>query len=132
MSTLNVVLNQLNGTTSVAKARHHSLKIDRPEAKGGQDMGPLGGEVFLMGLGGCLMSNLLAAAKARDIELNEAQISIEAVIGDTPKRITDIEIIISGSVHPKKAFEKVVAIAERGCALVVTLKRATNLRIKIA
>ena len=131
MSTLNVVLNQLNGTTSVALARHHSLKIDRPEEKGGQDMGPLGGETFLMGLGGCLMSNLLAAAKARGVEMIGAKISIVAVIGDTPKRITDIEMTITGSTNPDSAFKKLMVVAERGCALVVTMKRATNLIVKV-
>ena len=40
--------------------------MDRPEAKGGQNKGPMGGEAMLMGLGGCFMSNPLAAAVARN------------------------------------------------------------------
>ena len=40
--------------------------MDRPGPKGGQDKGPMGGEALLMGLGGCFMSNLLAAVGRAD------------------------------------------------------------------
>jgi len=130
MSELNVIIEQLDHTTSQALAREHSITIDRPEAKGGQNKGPLGGETFLMGLGGCFMSNLLAAARVRDIQLTNAKAEIVAEMGDTPVRITDIKMTITGDIVEPEKLKKLVTIAERGCALVVTLKRSVNLKIK--
>ena len=49
MSEIQIVVNQLDHTTSHAQAREHSVTIDRPQDKGGQNKGPLGGEIFLPG-----------------------------------------------------------------------------------
>ena len=62
MPTIHATVTQLDHSASLADVRGHRLTIDRPQAKGGQDKGPMGGEALLMGLGGCFMSNLLAAA----------------------------------------------------------------------
>ena len=59
--TLTVQVEQVGPTTATAKARTHAVLVDRPAAKGGEDRGPLGGEYLLVGLGGCFLSNLLAA-----------------------------------------------------------------------
>ena len=65
MPTITVQVDQLDHSASQGSVREHQLTMDRPEAKGGQNKGPMGGEALLMSLGGCFMSNLLAAAKAR-------------------------------------------------------------------
>ena len=59
--TLGVV--QISESAAEGTARNHKAFIDRPEAKGGSDKGPMGGEFFLMGLGGCFMSNLWRPSK---------------------------------------------------------------------
>ena len=81
MPTVSVSVTQLDHSASHAMARGHALTMDRPEAKGGQDKGPMGGEAMLMGLGGCFMSNLLAAALARDVALSAAKVEIEGDSG---------------------------------------------------
>ena len=73
MPTILVNVDQQDHTSSRGEARGHALVMDRPEAKGGQNKGPMGGEALLMGLGGCFMSNLLAAAKAREVEISDAR-----------------------------------------------------------
>jgi len=40
---------QVSESAAEGTARNHSIYIDRPEAKGGSDKGPMGGEHFLMG-----------------------------------------------------------------------------------
>jgi putative redox protein len=60
MPTIHATVTQLDHSTSEGQARDHSLTMDRPQAKGGQNKGPMGGEALLLGLGGCFMSNLLA------------------------------------------------------------------------
>ena len=64
MASVTVMVEQISGTASRGNARGFSVVMDRPEAKGGTNEGMMGGEVLLNGLGGCFMSNLLAAAKA--------------------------------------------------------------------
>ena len=56
-----VMLDQEGLSASRGRVRDHDLVMDRPLAKGGEDKGPMGGEVLLMSLGGCFMSNLLGA-----------------------------------------------------------------------
>jgi hypothetical protein len=63
MATATVKVEQISGSASRGNARGHELVMDRPEAKGGTNQGMMGGEAMLNGLGGCFMSNLLAAAK---------------------------------------------------------------------
>jgi putative redox protein len=58
---IRVVLQQILLTTSEATMRQHKVLVDRSAAKGGTDLGPMGGELFLSAVGGCFMSNLLAA-----------------------------------------------------------------------
>jgi putative redox protein len=58
-------VEQDGASSAVGIVRTHRVPIDRPVAKGGTDKGPLGGEYLLVSLGGCFMSNLLAAIRAR-------------------------------------------------------------------
>src|SRR5579863_9424222 len=62
---IKVQLLQVGDSTTEAAMRTHRVLIDRPGEKGGADAGPMGGELFLASLGGCFMSNLLAAIRAR-------------------------------------------------------------------
>ncbi len=88
MATATVTVIQINSAASSGDARGHQLVMDRPEAKGGTNAGMMGGEAVLNGLGGCFMSNLLAAAKARNIDLKNARAEIEADIADSPARFS--------------------------------------------
>ena len=104
--------------------------MDRPEAKGGQDKGPMGGEALLMGLGGCFMSNLFAAAAAREIELSNAHADISGELADAPARYTAIHMKITASCNPPGELEKLVTIAERGCIVANTLGKAVKLTVE--
>lgn len=125
------VVKQMTETSSEATARGHSVQCDRPEAKGGSDSGPMGGELFLMGLGGCFMSNLLAAIKAREIPVINVGVEIRALLEGTPPRFTDIEMVVSADYDDRTEMEKLVIIAERGCIVANTVKDAVSLTISI-
>jgi putative redox protein len=105
--------------------------MDRPETKGGTNEGMMGGEAVLNGLGGCFMSNLLAAAKARGIEVQNARANIEADIADSPARFTAIRMSVSAQCNPPEELTKLVTIAERGCIVANTLRAAVELSIKV-
>ena len=86
---------------------------------------------MLMGLGGCFMSNLLAAASTREVELMEARAEIAADLADSPPRFTDIQMKVTGQCRPSDQLEKLITIAERGCISANTLRQAVNLSIKM-
>ena len=65
-NTIAVQVWQVGPATSEAVMREHRVLVDRPLEKGGENRGPLGGELFLSAFAGCFMSNLLAAIRARE------------------------------------------------------------------
>ena len=130
MPTVNVNIEQLDHTASQATVRNHSMIMDRPEAKGGQNKGPMGGEAILMGLGGCFMSNLLAAAAAREIQLKNARADISGELADGPARFTDINMKVFADCSAPEQLPKLVTIAERGCIAANTLKKSVNLTVE--
>ena len=85
--TISVVAVQIGPSTSKATVRSHSLLIDRPVEKGGEDRGPLGGELLLVSLAGCFMSTLLAAVRTREADVSDVRVSIEGTIGGVPGAI---------------------------------------------
>lgn len=131
MATVALVVNQFGESASRAESRGHTLVMDRPEAKGGHDQGMMGGEAMLSGLGGCFMSNLLAAAKARDITLSDVQANIQAELAEAPARFTAVNMRISGNCSAPDQFAKLVTIAERGCIAANTLRNAVELTVSI-
>lgn len=131
MPTIVVNVDQLDHTASEGRVRDHLLVMDRPQAKGGQNKGPMGGEAILMGLGGCFMSNLLAAAKAREVEISNARAEISGEISDGPVRYSKITMRVSACCQPQDLLEKLVTIAERGCIAANTLRKAVELTVEI-
>lgn len=130
MPTIHATVTQLDHSASQGEVRGHQLTIDRPEAKGGQNKGPMGGEALLVGLGGCFMSNLLAAALARDIVLRDARAEIEGDLADAPPRYTAIRMRVSAQCDPAAELPKLVVMAERGCIVANTLRNAVDLTVE--
>ena len=130
MPTVHATVDQIDHSSSLGQARGHSLTMDRPEPKGGQDKGPMGGEALLLGLGGCFMSNLLAAARARDIELTGARLDIAGELADAPPRYTAVHMKVSAQCSAPDALTKLCTIAERGCIVANTLRNALELTIE--
>ena len=131
MSVVEVTVNQFGPTTSEAKAREHTVLVDRPQAKGGNDKGPMGGEYLLIGLGGCFMSNLLAAVAARDAEVSGVRITISGTLEQTPPRFSKIEMAVIADYQDRDLMQKLLTIAERGCICANTLKNAVDLTVRL-
>jgi len=127
-------IRQTSAATSEASIRQHRVLIDRPTAKGGSDAGPMGGELFLSAIGGCFMSNLLAAIRAREAAVTDAQVEVVGVLADAPARFTSVEMLVSANYQDAALFEKLVEIADKGCIMMNTLrgKLEVNLRIAVA
>lgn len=125
------VVKQVSESTSEGSARGHRVLCDRPAAKEGSDAGAMGGELFLMGLGGCFLSNLLAAIKARNAEISDVEVQVTALLDGTPPRFTEVALDVSGRFPDRAEMEKLVVIAERGCIVANTIKDAVRLHVRV-
>lgn len=122
-------VTQVSASTSHGQVREHAVMIDRPLAKGGSDRGPMGGELLLIGAGGCLMSNLLAAAATRGLTLVDTRIDVVAELGGEPPRFTAIRFNVSGGSPDRALLGELIAAAEAACISVNTLRNQVALTV---
>ncbi len=127
-----VTMQQLSSTASRGTARTHSVIIDRPLEKEGTDEGMMGGEMLLVALGGCFMSNLLAAIRARSAAVSNISVQVTGIPEGAPARFGAVEMRISAHYDDAELMEKLVTIAERGCLVANTLKPALPIAIHIS
>ncbi len=133
MSTeVRIPIRQVSGSTSEAAIRTHRVLIDRPEAKGGADAGPMGGELFVAAVGGCFMSNLIAAIRAREANITNVQLEAIGTADGTPLRFISVDLIVTADTDDRAALEKAVEIAERGCIMLNTLRGKLDTKVSIA
>jgi putative redox protein len=131
-NTIHVAVEQKGRATSEAVIRTHRVLIDRPTSKDGEDLGPMGGELLLAALGGCFMSNLLAAIAARQAQVSNVRTAVVGTLEGTPPRFVAIEAAVSAECEDRELLEKLVTMAERSCIVANTLKDAVGLRVRVA
>jgi len=131
MNELKIRLRQVSTSTSEATLRDHQVLIDRPVDKGGADMGPMGGELFLASIGGCFMSNLLAAIAARKAEISDVRAEVNGTIADSPARFSAVELCVIAEHQNRELLERLVDIADRSCIMMNTLRGKLDVRIRI-
>lgn len=123
---------QLSASAAEGAAREHKVVCDRPEAKGGGNKGPMGGELFLMGLGGCFMSNLLALVQSRETKASSLALEITGILEGAPARFSAVYIRVSGRYEDRAQMEKLVTMAERACIVANTIKSAVKLSFAVS
>jgi putative redox protein len=133
MAQMTIQLGQVSSTTTEAIVRAHRVLIDRPVDKGGTDLGPMGGELFLAAIGGCFMSNLLAAIKARNADVSEVRTTVVGTIESAPSSFSAVEVHVEAK-GSSDEVERLVGIADRGCIMMNTLrgKLEVTVRTRIA
>ena len=131
MNQLKIQLRQVSTSTSEVTMRNHQVLIDRPVDKGGVDMGPMGGELFLASIGGCFMSNLLAAIGAREAKISDVRTEVTGTIADSPARFSAIELCVTAEGQSRELLERLVDIADRGCIMMNTLRGKLDVRVRI-
>jgi putative redox protein len=129
--TLEVEIEQVGPTTGKGTARTHSVSIDRPVEKGGADRGPLGGELLLLSLGGCFLSNLLAAIGARSADVSHIRVAVTGTIGGVPERFEAMDMRVTAKYSDAELMQRLVTIAERGCIVTNTLRNAVAITIAL-
>ncbi len=130
-NSVQVTVNQITPSASEGAAREHTTIMDRPTAKGGENRGAMGGEHLLMALGGCFMSNLLAAIQGREAEVSNVRMTISGTLENSPPHFAAVELTICADHNDKEQMEKLITIAERGCIVANTLKKSVDLSITL-
>jgi putative redox protein len=130
--TITVEVDQAGPSSSTGSARSHSVVIDRPAEKGGEDRGPLGGELLLLSLGGCFMSTLLAAIKTREADVSGVKVSVAGTIGGVPERFESMHMRVSARYSDADLMRKLMMMAERGCLVTNTLRDAVLITLELA
>ena len=129
--TITVDVTQVGPSTSRVSARSHSVLVDRPVEKEGEDHGPMGGELLLASLGGCFMSTLLAAVRTRTARVSNVRLAVDGTVGGVPERFEAIAMRVSATCDGEAELQKLVTIAERGCLVTNTLKDAVRLSVEL-
>jgi putative redox protein len=113
------------------RIRDHELVTDRPVEKGGGNQGPMGGELLVASLGGCFMSNLIAAFQGRGLEAKGLSVTVSGTLEGTPPRFQKMALAVQGRGIDREQMEKMILIAERGCIVANTLKQFMPVEISI-
>jgi len=129
---LKIQLRQISPSASEAVMGEHRVTIDRPSAKGGSNMGPMGGELFLAAVGGCFMSNLLAAIRARGPEVRNVHIEVNGALADSPARFSAVDLVITAEGRDREELDRLIEVADRGCIMMNTLREALIVNIAVA
>ena len=127
---LTVRLDQAGPSTATAHARSHTVLVDRPVPKGGEDRGPLGGEYLLVALGGCFLSNLLAAIRAREAAVSGVAVQVTGIIDGPPDRFTTFSMSVTAEHRDPALVRKLIMMAARACAVTNTLRRSAIVAIE--
>jgi len=127
-----VQVSQISSTTSEGSVRGHTVLVDRPESKDGTDRGAMGGELLLLSLGGCFMSNLLAAVRARDAAVSNIVINVTGTLEGSPPHYTRVDMTVMADHDDRSLMEKLILISERSCIVSNTLKQGLDLSVRLA
>ena len=128
---MKIQLCQVSTSTSEAILRRHHVLIDRPAEKGGADVGPMGGELFLAAVGGCFMSNLLAAIRARQADVSNVRTEVIGTLATSPDRFATLELYVTADGQSGDLLERLVEIADRGCIMMNTLRGKLDVRVRV-
>jgi putative redox protein len=128
---IKIQLRQVSPSTTEATMGTHQVLVDRPASKGGAGMGPMGGELFLAAVGGCFMSNLLAAIRARDSKIFDIRTEVTGIIADSPARFESLKLFVAADGPDRELLPRLVEIADRGCIMMNTLRGKLDVRLQI-
>lgn len=92
----------------------------------------MGGELFLAAVGGCFMSNLLAAIGAREAEVSDVRVDVVGSLTDAPARFSRLEMRIAANCGDRVLLERLVEIADRGCIMMNTLRGTLEVKLLVS
>jgi putative redox protein len=83
-----------------------------------------------VGLGGCFLSNLMAAIRAREAAVSHIRIDVSGTIEPAPDHFAGFTMSVSATHDDAGLVRKLIAIAARACAVTNTLRQAAPVSIE--
>ena len=88
--------------------------------------------MILMGIGGCFMSNLLAAVAANQLNISDLSVDISATLEESPPKFSAIELTVHSAFSDREALQNMVVKAEAACIAINTTRDTTHVSVKMA
>ena len=92
----------------------------------------MGGELLLASLGGCFNSNLLAAIRARELDISDVAIEVSGELAEAPARFASINMVVKSAYEDRDTLVKLVKMSERACIVANTLKGSVDLSVSVS
>ena len=100
----------------VDNGRNHSIEIDLPETKGGENVGPTAFELCAMSLTGCINTIFILLAKKMRIEFSALKVELFAEQEQNAPTITDVDCaLFITSNAPKEKIERCLEQTVKTC-----------------
>lgn len=109
----------------VDNGRNHSMVIDLPEAKGGDNSGPTALEMCVMSLSGCIGTIFAMVAQKMRIDFDRMEVELDAQQNNGAPTVTDVHFRLSiKTSEDKSRIEKCLEVTENTCPVGVLYKQA--------
>lgn len=114
-----------NFQSVVDNGRNHSIVIDLPEAKGGNNSGPTALEMCVMSFSGCVGTIFALVAKKMRLTYEKMEIDVDAQQNNDAPTITDIHFVLTIQTKDDKLkIEKCLEHTLNTCPVGVLFKQA--------
>ena len=128
---MKIEILQISQSTSEANVGVHKVLIDKPLSQNGSDNGATGEQLFLMSLGGDIMSHLLEEIQLEKVEVNDIKILVEAVEPQKAQRFTEASLAFSANYEDKNDFKNCISKALRKSIVFTTIGDIIKIQIKV-
>lgn len=109
----------------VDNGRNHSMVIDLPEAKGGNNSGPTALEVCVMSFSGCVGTIFAMVAEKMRLTFEKMEVEVNAEQKNEAPTISDVHFIFSIQTNEQhEKIEKCLAHTLSTCPVGVLFKQA--------
>ncbi len=119
-----------NTMSVLTNGRNHSLVVDLPGVKGGDDLGPSALELIFMGLSGCVTTIYSIVAKKHGFEFEKLRCSVETIEEEGTTKILEVNGCIEVWSNDEKMALRIWKQTKNSCPVANILK-AAGIKINI-
>lgn len=133
MVQIKVKAKLIQNVQSVAEnSRSHTVTLDLPPAKGGDDKGPTALELALMSLADCAVTIYADVAKKSNVSLNKLEAEVEAENPPDSPILTNVNIKMHIESNARKGIlEALWRRTEANCPVVAIFKEAIPIKAEL-
>ena len=128
---MKIEILQISQSTSEASFENHKVLIDKPLSQNGSDNGATAEQLFLMSLGGDLMTHLLEEIQLEKLNVSDIQVEVEALNFEKPARFTEVVLSFSANYEDKNNFKNCISSSLRKSIVLNTIGDVVKIQIKV-